>query len=112
MWELLWRFFVTFLIIYFVFDSIEKILTYTKQNRDLQKVIIIKVKDCSRDIEGVIRSLVWRSLRVGAGGFIPYIFVVDMGCKDDTMEIVERLSREYSFLIGMTLDEYEQIRRK
>ena len=53
----------------------------------------------------------WRCLKESFGGFIPYIIVIDMGCEDETMDIVKRLSKEYSFLIPMTVDEYEQIRR-
>lgn len=111
MWEMLRQFFVIFLIIYFVFDSAEKIVQYKRQNKNKEKVIIIKVKNRSCDIEGIIRGVVWKCLKESFGGYIPYIFVVDMGCEDDTMEIVRRLGDEYDFLIPMTLDEFNQIRR-
>lgn len=112
MWEIIWKVFVTFLIIYFLFDVAEKIAAFKACDRKKEKVIIIKVKNRAGDIEGVIRGLVWRCLKDSFGGFVPYIIVIDMGCRDETMEIVRRLSSEYSFLIPMTLDEYEQIRRK
>ena len=112
MWEIIWKVFVTFLIIYFVFDVIEKTVTFTINDKKKQRAIIVKVRNRASDIEGVIRGLVWRCLKESFGGFIPYIIVIDMGCEDETMDIVRRLSNEYSFLIPMTLDEYEQIRRE
>lgn len=112
MWEIIWKVFVTFLIIYFVFDVIEKVVTFSMYDKRKEKVIVIKVKNRASDIEGIIRGLVWRSLKESFGGYIPDIIVVDMGSEDETMEIVRRLSKEYVFLIPMTLDEYDEIRRK
>ena len=112
MWEIVWKVFVTFLIIYFVSDVIEKIIQFKAQDEKTSKVIIVKVRNRANDIEGIIRNLVWKCLTDNFGGYVPYIMVVDMGSDDETPQITERLAEEYSFLIPMTLDEYEQIRRR
>ncbi|MGE4284668.1 MAG: glycosyltransferase [Clostridia bacterium] len=60
--------------------------------------IIISVKNQQDTIEGIIRSVVWKSLNNTRGGSIPYILVVDMGSTDDTVKILDKLCKEYDFI--------------
>ena len=60
--------------------------------------IIITVKNQQDTIEGIIRSVVWKSLNNTYGGIVPNILVVDLGSTDDTMQVLNRLLTEYDFI--------------
>ena len=67
-----------------------------KRNDDVY--IIITVKNQQETIEGIIRSVVWKSLNNSNGGIVPNILVVDMGSTDETLNILKRLNIEYNFI--------------
>ena len=75
---------------------------------DLKKdiVIVIKVQNQQDKIEGVIRSIVWRSMADVKPLNIPTILVVDMESTDETPIILEQLSRRYSFIKVASKKEY------
>ena len=59
-------------------------------------VIVVKVRNQEDNIEGIIRSIVWKS--IDNGRIIPEILVVDLDSTDDTPDILERLSVRYDFI--------------
>ncbi|NLY42396.1 MAG: hypothetical protein GX066_00135 [Clostridiaceae bacterium] len=74
--------------------------------------IIITVKNQQDTIEGVIRSIVWKSLNNYHGGVIPNILVVDMGSTDDTPIILDKLCLEYDFIKVTNSKEYINVLEK
>ena len=64
--------------------------------------VIIKINDCKNEIEGIIRNVIWKSLSISNGGFIPNILVVDNGMCIETLEIVRKLMNDYSFIFYIT----------
>ncbi len=84
---------------------------YFVKNEDVY--IIITVKNQQDTIEGIIRSIVWKSLNSKrGGGIVPNILVVDMGSTDETPEILERLCVEYDFIEVTDNVEYTKILEK
>ncbi|MCG8502597.1 MAG: glycosyltransferase [Firmicutes bacterium] len=74
--------------------------------------IIVTVKNQQDTIEGIIRSLVWKSLNNKQGGIIPNILIVDMGSTDETVKILERLHGEYDFIQVTDSEGYTKILEK
>ena len=60
---------------------------------------VLFVKDCADSVEGIVRSVTWEDTR-------EEIFVVDLGSQDETLLVLKNLEREYTWLHGMTKDEY------
>lgn len=77
-----------------IYDAIQNFRIPKKED----VFIIVTVKNQQDTVEGLIRSLVWKSLNNEHGGIIPNILVVDMGSTDETLEILERLHTEYDFI--------------
>ncbi len=61
---------------------------------------VIGVKDCEDSVEGMVRSLALEDVR-------EELIVIDLGSKDETMEILQKLENEYDFLHVMTPAEYQ-----
>jgi cellulose synthase/poly-beta-1,6-N-acetylglucosamine synthase-like glycosyltransferase len=74
--------------------------------------IIVTVKNQQDTIEGIIRSIVWRSLNNHHGGTVPNILVVDMGSTDDTLKILNKLCGEYDFIQVTDSEGYMKILQK
>lgn len=113
MWYILWKSVITVLVIYAVITIFEKIITaifvpepYKKQN----VFIVIKVKNQGKNIEGIVRSIIWKNLKMNQGGYIPNILIVDRGSKDDTRIISEKLSDDYSFVFYITEEQFEKMK--
>jgi len=70
---------------------------------------VITVKDRENDIEGIIRSLAWKQLRLASAGYVPEIYAVDLGSCDGTFEILQKLSFEYDYLTALRNDEYIEV---
>jgi len=60
--------------------------------------IIVTVKNQQDAIEGIVKSLVWKSLNNEYGGIVPNILIIDMGSTDETPKILEKLHRDYEFI--------------
>ena len=113
MWDVICKTTVTFLIIYAVIDIIIRVFNYftTKDPFSKEDVfIIIKVCNQEKNLEQVVRGLVWKNLALSRGGYIPKILIVDEGSDDETRFIGERLSDDYSFIYYTTKDEYDKFK--
>ncbi|WHH61526.1 glycosyltransferase [Petroclostridium sp. X23] len=71
--------------------------------------IIITVKNQQETIEGIIRSVVWKSLNNTQSGMVPNILVVDMGSTDETVNILNKLCTEYDFIQVTDSEGYSKI---
>lgn len=60
--------------------------------------ILIAVKNQQDSIEGIIRSIVFKNIYNKRDSLFNNIIVADMGSTDDTVNILKKLSKEYSFL--------------
>lgn len=96
-------FVVLFFAVYGVLQIIAKsVFGFNREKSDAIFVHrVIGVKDCQETIEGMIRSVVWEDMR-------EELIVVDMGSKDETLEILKRLEQHYDFLKVMTTEEYAE----
>lgn len=90
-------FFAIFGVIQFCKYIMESIFEFFRKKEEDQ-LIVITVKNQQDHIEGILRSVVWKSLNHKRGRQVPNILVVDLGSTDDTYTILERLCKEYQFL--------------
>ena len=74
--------------------------------------IILKMKDCHEQIEGIIRSIIWESLNITNGGFIPNILIVDDGISENTLQIIKKLMKDYNFIYYITNENFNKIKEK
>lgn len=101
MLDILMQSLICFFAIYGIIQMVMNIYTWLhnmhfKKNDDVY--IIVTVKNQQETIEGIIRSIVWKSLNNIHGGIVPNILVVDMGSTDETPRILDRLHLEYDFI--------------
>ena len=61
-------------------------------------LIVVTVKNQQDKIEGIIRSIAWKSLNGLGHSCVPTILIVDLESTDETPEILKRLSRDYEFI--------------
>lgn len=69
--------------------------------------VILVTKNQEETIEGIIRSIAWNLInRCKDQCTITDIIIFDTGSTDDTLFILEKLSKEYEFLHLMSKKEY------
>ena len=113
MWYILFKAVVTVLVIYAVIDVLTKIFVSVfspepYNNKDV--FIVVKVKNQEKNIEGIIRSLIWQNLKVSKGGYVPNVLIVDCGSEDDTRFISEKLCDQYSFIFYTTEENFVKMK--
>lgn len=104
---------VVFLVCYALIDIVRRIISafFAKTPPIKDDVfVVIKIKNKNENIEGIVRSIIWRSLSSSGGSFVPSILIVDMGSDEKTVEIVQRLCEDYGFIYYTTEDEYTQMK--
>ncbi len=98
---------VTFLAAYAVIDIIIRLVgLFFKPPGSDDVYVIIKVRNREKDLEYIVRSVVWRNLSDSKGGFVPNVLIVDMGSDDSTAAIARALAEDYSFIYYITQEEY------
>ena len=99
---------ITFLAAYAVIDIAMRAFGFffdaSGANDDV--FVIIKVRNREKDLEYIVRSIIWKNLSESRGGFVPNVLIVDMGSDDDTPTIARKLADDYSFIYYVTSDEY------
>ena len=108
---------IWFLVVFAIIQILVNIYKYfytIKRNDNKNKgiYIIVTVKNQQETVEGIIRSIVWRSLNKSYYGVVPNILIVDMGSTDDTLKILEKLHNEYEFIKVTDKEEYINIIEK
>ena len=68
--------------------------------------VLMTVQNEEKEIEGMLRSVVWSYLNQKNGCILPEIIVIDLDSTDGTYEILQRLSEEYPFIHPITKQEY------
>ena len=96
MWDFVLNAVIWTLALYGLLEIIKTIIyiySYTNLKSD-GLYVIIAVKNQEKNIEGFMRSILFRLL-YGKEEYIKNIIVADLDSKDDTLEILKRLQNEY-----------------
>ncbi len=91
---------LTFSVIYTFIAFIKWILCIisAKEETCEKLYVVIRVRNQEGAIEGVIRNIILKYLKISNGEFVPNIIIVDTGSSDSTAEICKKLSEDYSFI--------------
>ena len=95
---------------YGLFELVKNIIyicTYTKLKSD-GIYVIIAVKNQEEKIEGVLRSILFKIL-YGREEEIKNVIVADLESKDDTKQIVKKLSKDYECLKVLNWKETKEL---
>ena len=109
MWAIFCKAAITVLVIYACLDIARKAIAalfHKKPAISDDLFLVLKVKNQQTTLEGIVRTLIWKHLRLQTGGFVPNILIVDMGSEDETPEIAKRLCDDYSFIYFTTEEQY------
>lgn len=83
--------------------SVVNSIIFVKNNIKDAYILII-VKNQEDTIEGIIRSIIFKNIYNKNENVFDNIIVADMGSTDNTLNILKRLSEEYSFLKVISCD--------
>ncbi len=97
------------LAIYGLFEIIKNIIfTYTYTNLKADGIyMIIAVKNQENKIEVFLRSILFRIL-YGKDEYIRNVIVTDLNSKDNTKEILEKLSKDYKCIEVVEWKEFKE----
>ena len=113
MWTIFWKAAVTVLVIYAVIDIARRFFMAVFRKKPYISddiFLVVKVKNQQDNLEGIVRLLIWKHLKLTAGGYVPNILIVDLGSQDDTAEIALRLCDEYAFIYYTTAEQYNKMK--
>ncbi len=113
MYQIVFKTIITFFVIYALLDIVIRVTDYIfGRDRDLTEntFIVVKVLNQEKNLEYIIRSIIWKNLTAAKGGKLPTLLIVDMGSTDDTQEIASRLARDYPFIHYTDIEDYENIK--
>lgn len=113
MWYILFQAVVTVLVIYAIINIVGKLfiaIFSPEPYKSKDAFVIIRVKNQEKNIEGIIRSVIWHNLKISKGGYVPNILIVDSGSEDDTQIIAEKLCDQYSFIFYTTEEQFERMK--
>ncbi|MBE7037298.1 MAG: hypothetical protein E7404_00140 [Ruminococcaceae bacterium] len=113
MLTILFKSVIVFLACYALIDIVRRIISavFSKEVHIKDDVfVVIKIKNKNENIEGVVRSVIWKSLSTSGGSFVPSILIVDMGSDEKTVEIVKKLCEDYGFIYFTTEQDYIQMK--
>lgn len=107
--------FITFFAIYgalALVSEVAKSVFCPSPTFDDDVFVILKVCNQQEKLESVVRGIIWKNLTLSNGGYVPNIVIVDMGSTDETAQIAQRLSMDYSFIYFTTCEEFDQFNFK
>lgn len=92
---------VTFCICYTVLDVIihffDKIFSKDSIPRD-KMFVVIKVLSKEENLEYIVRSVIWKNLKMSKYGDVPNVLIVDMSDDEQTAMTGKRLANDYEFI--------------
>lgn len=113
MWYILWQAVVTVLVIYAIINILCKLavsIFSPEPYNSKDAFVVIKVRNQEKNIEGIIRGVIWQNLKMNRGGYVPNILVVDMGSDDATEMIAQKLAEQYSFIFYTTEEQFNKMK--
>lgn len=93
--------------LYEVIKNIIYISTYTKL-KDKGTYVIVAVKDQEETIEGFLRSFLFKTIHEKKVG-VKDVIIVDLKSKDNTKEIIKKLSKENQYIKLMNWKECKEL---
>ncbi len=101
---------ITFLVCYALIDIGIRIFDnlFSAHNYRRDKIfVVVKVFNREKNLEYIIRSIIWKNLRCSKCGDVPNVLIVDMGCDEETSHIGKQLAKDYSFIYYTGKDEFD-----
>lgn len=100
------------LIVYALVNISTKLVSYFAKKDYFKEdyFVVINIKNHQEQIEGIIRSIIWKSLSSSGGGIVPNILIVDKGTTKETLEIIDNLMNEYDFIYYITEEDFEKMK--
>ncbi len=91
---------ITFSVIYTLIGFIKWIYKLFTERDNWAETCYIVIRVCNQEgtIEGIVRGLILKYLKISSGEFIPNIIIIDTGSHDNTPKICKKLSDDYSFV--------------
>ncbi len=114
MFDVIFKTFVTFFVVYALIDIFTKLFKciFASSGGKNELFVVIRVKNQENAIEGVVRSVIWKYLRSSEGGSVPLILIVDSGSTDATRSIALKLCKDYGFIYYMTDEKYKELKKQ
>ena len=113
MYQIVFKTIITFFVVYALLDIVIRItdLIFDRgDDTEERTFIVVKVMNQEKNLEYIIRSIIWKNLSGTNGGRLPTVLIVDMGSTDDTAEIASRLAEDYPFIHFTDIEDYEKIK--
>ena len=113
MYAIVFKTVITFLAIYAVLDMVIKLIDAffgDKDAGDKRIFVVVKVLNQEKNLEYIIRSIIWKNLTSAKGGKLPAVLIVDMGSDDETSQIAMRLANDYSFIYYTDYKDFEKFK--
>ena len=110
MFQIIVKTVLTFLACYAVIDIVLRIFDKLFGNDDYERdkvFVVVKVFNRERNLEYIIRSIIWKNLRCSKGANVPNVLIVDMGCDEETSRIGKQLADDYDFIYYTNHDDFE-----
>lgn len=106
--SIIFKSFVTFCVCYAILDVViyfyDKIFSNDNLERD-KMFVVIKVLDKEENLEYIIRSVIWKNLRMSKSGDVANVLIVDMSQDEQTADIGKRLAGDYEFIYYTNQDD-------
>lgn len=102
-------FFYVLLVFFAVYGIVSMIVgimgmqTREERYKIIDKHFVIMVKNAEDTIEDILREEIWDIIHKNQTADL---YLVDTGSTDGTLEIVKLLEKSYSFLHGVTMEQY------
>lgn len=113
MWEIILKSLNIVLVVYALVTLVTRLFFWGTKKEYYKEdyFVILNIKNSQEHIEGIIRSIIWRSLSVSGGGLVPNILIVDKGTTEETLKIINNLMNEYGFIYYVTEENFEKMKK-
>ncbi len=98
---------ITFSVIYTLIGLIKWVYKLFASDNNWCETAYIVIRVCNQEntIEGIVRTLILKYLKISNGEVIPNIIIIDTGSEDNTKNICKKLSEDYSFVYFIGYEE-------
>ncbi len=113
MYEIVFNTVITFFVVYAILDIVIRVADaiFGKKADDGERTfVVVKVLNQEKNLEYIVRSIIWKNITAAKGGRLPTVLIVDMGSTDDTPEIARRLEQDYPFIHYTDSEDYEKFK--
>ena len=114
MYAIVFKTIITFLAVYAVLDIVIRIgdIFFDGGKDSSERVfIVVKVLNREKNLEYIIRGIIWKALNNAKGGNLPNVLIVDMGSDDETSTIAKKLAHDYSFIYYTDNADFDEVKK-